>query len=219
MEKQIHSLIDIIFVTNKSSEEVSEQLKILGFYGGNIIFTGLNESASANRNYGLLKVKSDIFIMIDDDMFGFYHGWIEDLIKPMLMDETIIITSARLLNSDGSIGSMMGNNRIYNPGYYEAKKSMYKNYYRLPTACLAIRKNPVAFNCNFIGSGYEDTDYMNRINENFPDLKMVINNDCKLVHLNEQKNQGGRFFAYNKKYYLTLYPDDTTVLHQKDWTK
>lgn len=212
-------MVDIIFVTNKDKQENYHQLKNIKYSDDiNIIYTGLNASASINRNHGLSRVTSDIFIMLDDDIYGFYHGWAEELIKPMLMDETIIITSARLLKPDGSFGFMMGDNKIQSPGVHEAKPSFYNKYKRLPTACLAIRKNDLIFDINFVTCGYEDTDYMNRINENYPDLKLVINNNCKLVHLNNMTKQGGKYFTHNKKYYLSKYPDDPEVKNQRDWT-
>lgn len=214
--------MDIVLVTNKTKTDMVVKIKNLCSTLGdnhNLIYTGLRGSASMNRNYGLARVSSEIFVMIDDDVEGFYKGWVEDLISPMEEDESIIVTSARLMDRNGKQGPMMGNNRVLGKGVSAASVSGYKGYTRVPTACIAIRNNPLLFDENFIGSGYEDTDYFNRINIIFPDKKIMINNYCELVHLNEQKNQGGEYFEHNKKYYLSLYPDDTTVINQKDWTK
>ncbi len=181
-----------------------------------LVFTGLNSSASINRNYGIKNSSSDIFIMLDDDIDNFYEGWVEDLISPMLLDESIIITSARLVKLDGSYAFMMGDNRIYEEGVYKARVGRYKGYTRVPTACLAIRRNRVLFDERFIGSGYEDTAFMNEINVLYPDRKIMINNSCRVVHHHEQKNQGGKYWEHNKKHYLSLYPDDQSVINQGD---
>ena len=37
--------------------------------------------------------------------------------------------------------------------------------------------------------------------EKYPDKKFVINNECRLVHNNEKKNQGGRYWNHNKLYF------------------
>lgn len=214
--------MDIIFVTNQKSEGWERRYDALRKTVSNfdhVIFTGLDASASVNRNVGLDKVKSDILIMIDDDIEGFYEGWIDDLTRPMWGSNKIACVSARLLNSDKSPGSMMGNNNIYTKGYHLAMRSGYKDYFRLPTACLALRKNRLRFDEGYIGSGYEDTDFLNNTNKYYPkDYEFFINNDCALVHLNEQKSQGGKFWEHNKKYYLSKFPDDSSVINQTDWT-
>lgn len=214
--------MDIILVTNKKPTKMMPKLKILDdtVEGREfLIYSGIDASASVNRNHGLDRVESDIFIMMDDDIDGFYSGWVNDLVTPMLKDESIIVTSARLLKEDGTKGFMMGDNKNYSPGVHEAEKTTYKGYYRIPTACLAIRKNDLRFDEGFIGSGYEDTDFLNRLNVAFPHMKMVINNDCQLIHYNNMTKQGGQYFEHNKKYYLSKYPDDHTVINQQDWTK
>jgi len=209
--------MDIILVTNNNKFDTTEIEESISDEH-NLIFTGLDASASVNRNKGLSEVKSEIYIMMDDDMQGFYEGWVEDLIKPMLHNQMILITSARLLNTNGTMGHMMGDNKVFEKGTYDASPSTYRGYTRIPTACLALRKNSLRYNEEFIGSGYEDTDYMNRINMHFKHTRIMINNDCKLIHNNIQQNQGGKYFAHNKALYLSLYPDDTTVTNQVDWT-
>lgn len=214
--------MDIILVTNKRKTEMVSKIKqICGTVSEdhNLIYTGLDGSASVNRNYGMSKVVSDIYIMMDDDIEGFDDGWVEILVKPF-NDENVAVVSARLINKNGANGHMMGDNRIYREGVYETKRSSYKNYMRIPTACIALRKdNNLQFDSGFIGSGYEDTDYMNRLSKLFPEKRAVINNHCKLIHHNEEKNQGEGYFQHNKKYYLSLYPDDHTAINQKDWTQ
>lgn len=214
-------ILDIIFVTYKRREDVEEALSELLRYsnGCRLIFTGREAPASVNRNVGLAQAQSDIVIMIDDDMAGFYDGWTDDLVAPLLSNPEIVLTSARLLNPDGSLGPCLGANGLATSGVVEAKK-FGSGWYRLPTACVAIRKAAAAikFDEGFIGSGYEDTDWMNRLTAAFPDKKMILNNDCKLVHYHQAKKQGGTYFAHNKARYLAKWPDDTAVQRDTDWT-
>ena len=213
-------MIDIIFVTHKTDEATMQRFEevraSLDPLKHSLIFTGQPASASINRNYGLAIAQSDIIVMLDDDMRGFYEGWVDDLIKP-LEDDRVILVSARLLNPDGSIGSCMGAGGLPVEGVCEANRSAYRGYFRLPTACIAFRKNPLRFNEGFVGSGYEDSAFMNDLCVRYPGKIFVVNNNCKLIHENRQVRQGGKFWEHNHKLYMSLYPDDETVKSQKDW--
>lgn len=216
-------MIDIILVSNKTEDQLKKniiQIKENTPEDYNLILTGTPFSASKNRNIGLAKVKSGIFIMLDDDIFGFYKGWLPELVRPLLNSEKVIIGSARLIKEDGSLSFMMGGKieKRHEP-IQEVERVKFNNYYRVTTACLAIRRNPILFDENFIGSGFEDTDYMNRINESYPNHKMVINNSCRLIHMNNKTNQGDFFFSKNKEYYMSKYPGDKATSLQNDWTK
>jgi hypothetical protein len=213
--------LDIIFVTNKKSEGWEKRLDDLDksiASTDNIIFTGLDASASVNRNFGLDKVVTKEFIMLDDDIEGFHPTWTDRFAQHMWYNEKIVCMTARLLNPDGSWGPMMGNNNDYTSRHARAGKSGYNGYTRLPTACLILKKNHLRYDEGYIGSGYEDTDMMNQLNILYPDGEFHINNDVKLTHLNEQKSQGGKFFDHNKEHYLSKYPDDPSVQNQTDWT-
>jgi hypothetical protein len=186
----------------------------------NIISTGLRESASRNRNYGLSKLHPDteIFIMVDDDITGFYADWVDKLVLPLKYTPEIVVVTARLLNPDGSVGPCMGAEGLPTEGsVIPALKSQFYGYYRLPTACLAVRNNPIRFDEGFIGSGYEDTAWCNEVSKAFPGSYFAINNECRIIHRNERKRQGGKYFNHNKKRYLELFPDDAQVIHQTDW--
>jgi len=214
--------IDIIYVTHKEMDEEKRKEIENNTPEAHVLIPTcqLGKSASINRNYGLENSTSEIFVMMDDDITGFYPGWLTDLVKPLIDNNTIIIASIRCLDKHRRIGSMMCTSGIpYDSGIYETKLCGYKNYKRVPTACLAIRKNDVRFDENFIGSGYEDTAFCNYISMIYPQKRIVINNNCKLIHLNEMQNQGGVYWEHNKNYYLSLFPDDTTIQRQTDWTK
>lgn len=217
--------IDIMLVTHKRSRDMVTKVKeIIENINPDepcdlLVTSQIGQSASINRNWGLNNMKSDIFVMMDDDITGFYPGWLTDLVQPMIDDESILISTIRCLNPDGSIGPMMCCNGIpHDTGIHDVKPCSYKKYKRFPTACIAIRKNDVRFDEGFKGSGYEDTCYGNQISQMYPDYRIVINNNCKLIHLNNMANQGGEFFEHNKKRYLKLFPDDDSAKRQQDWT-
>jgi hypothetical protein len=221
------NLIQVTIVTHRP---VSEAEKLITEIKTNtlephfvLVTSRIRESASINRNYALKvaeKNNAPAIVMLDDDITGFYQGWLTDLVQPMIDDNKIIIASARLLNKDRTQGPMMHCGSIPNTiGVFEVPGCHYKGFSITPTSCIAIRKNDVRFDEGFKGSGYEDTHYMFCINEAYPDYKIVLNNNCKLVHLNEMKNQGGKYWEHNKKHYLSLRPDDKAVLNQTDWTR
>ena len=131
-----------------------------------------------------------------------------------------MVVAPRLLDKNRKIGHMMGSAKCpSDKGVHDVERFRYKNYQRLPTALIAFRKTHVRFDEGFVGSGYEDTAWMNEMNIAYPNKRMVINNECRLIHINEEKGQGGANFEHNKAHYLKLYPDDPTVVSQQDWTK
>ena len=196
--------IDIIIPSIKKFKEYKEisNIKSTRKSCGNIIFTGLRKSAAKNRNYGLDKSKAEIIIMIDDDITGFYYGWDIDLTKPLVEDKEIVMISSRLLNSDGTIGHMMLP-KEKGPEYYDLSKDIIEiKRKRLLTACIAIRKNNLRYDEKFIGSGFEDDDYCKRLAIEYPYGKFLINNKCKIIHLNERKNQLDKYWRKNQKYFI-----------------
>ena len=154
-------------------------------------------SASVNRNDCLNSVSSDIVIMLDDDMTGFFTNWDKILIEPLLVDSDIYLVSARLMDKNGSPGAMMHNNNNYAPGWYPPKAKF------VPTSCIAFRRSEIRFDEMYVGSGWEDTDWCRQLDLKFPLGKVVINNNCRLTHLNEMKNQHGENWEKNKTYYTS----------------
>lgn len=143
-------------------------------------------SAAYNRNYCLERALGEIIIMVDDDITGFFPGWNEVLIKPLLADDSISIVSARLTNPDGTNAPMM----------YDGTP-----FKIVPSSAIAFRKNPLRFDENYLGGGFEDTDFCKQMESAYPDKRTLINEDCRLVHLNEKKNQG--FMGQNRKYFVS----------------
>lgn len=198
-------MISILIPTCKTENEINQQIQdieatTISKY--EIIYSCTKNSASVNRNICLNKASYDIIIMMDDDISGFFHGWDMELIKA-LDSPDVILASARLLNSSKDIGFMMGDTGDTTSALVTAIK--------VPTACVTFKKNILRFDENFIGSGFEDDDFLKQMNQLFPDKRIVINNDCKLIHLNEMKNQQGSFWEHNKNYFYSKYPSEPHV--------
>jgi len=186
---------DIIIPTCKTEQEVLPMISDLMFCSrpNTVIYTCEPVSAAKNRNIGLSRSTSEIVIMCDDDISGFYTGWAKDMIMPLLISPDIIYVSARLLNLDGSLQNVMGGREdITNPVI---------DVPTAPSACVAFRKTPVGFDEAYIGSGWEDTDFVRQLKMIQPHGRIVINNLVKLVHKNEMKNQLGENFQKNRAYY------------------
>ena len=186
---------DIIIPTFKTPEEVSPLVcDVEGFsYGCHVIATCCPGSAAMNRNYGLKEAQTDIVIMIDDDTAGYYDGWWEQMIRPLEEDPDIVMVSARLLKVDGSAGHMMFLGNISADYLTEVP--------RCATACIAFRNDGLRFDEKFEGSGFEDDDFCAQQFKKYPNAKTVINNRCRIIHLNEQKNQCGAIWEKNKAYF------------------
>lgn len=162
----------------------------------NYIATGFNASAAANRNMGIheaMKTDNPYIIMIDDDIGGFYPGWQKDLCAPF-EDLDVRLSSARLINLDGTLSEMMGTPADLSKKllYLKPINAYGKRFKTIPSAAIAFRKKDIAdirFNYDFIGSGFEDTHFCWQLNQKYPNCEMVVNNECKLIHYHEMKNQ------------------------------
>ena len=159
----------------------------------NIILSGANVSAATNRNYCLHIAKKETVIMIDDDITGFYCGWAESLIESVT--DSVCVVSARLMTSSGAYGTMMD---VEPPSWPHKKVEIVKC---VPTAAIAFVNDGLMFDQNFIGSGFEDTDWMIRKLIKYPEKDIVVNNTVQLVHINEAKNQTGAYWKANEAYY------------------
>ena len=164
-----------------------------------ILFSCQNASASINRNWVLSHAKGDLIIMVDDDMKGFFPGWIDLLIKPF-EDINVVMSSARLMTKDGNLGFMIGLNQgtqIQNGNLIDIKSKV------VPSACICIRKNESRYDENFIGCGFEDTDYCIRLCQEYPNGKIIVVDNCRLIHLQEMKNETGVFWNKNRETFFS----------------
>lgn len=188
---------DIIIPTCRDvqSDEINELTWSLFYLNrdSKIIVTGIPDSAAVNRNAGLNESTSEYVVMCDDDISGFYSGWAEELIMPLLVSPDIIYVSARLCNPNGTLQVVMG-------GRYDTETPII-DVSSAPSACVAFRKTDLRFDENFIGSGWEDTDFVRQLKQRFPHGRIVINNLVRMRHKNEMKNQLGENYQKNRDYY------------------
>jgi hypothetical protein len=187
--------VDILVPSNRDVNEVKcllDNIKEFRSIPGQLIFTGEDVSAARNRNIALKKAKSEIVIMLDDDITGFFPGWDLCLISPFLVVNNINIISARLMNQDGTLGNMTGNS--------EDSTSFIAEVNRVPSACIALKKDDIYFDEKYIGSGFEDTDFCMARKNKYSDSIFAINNYCRLIHLNAMQNQVINFRT-NREYY------------------
>ena len=197
--------IDIIIPTLKPlSSEVKSQIDEIEantLLPHKIIATCQPLSAAQNRNLGLDIAQSKIVIMLDDDITGFWKGWATELIKPLLEDKMIYVVSARALKPDLTPGPMCGvvegEFEVDEKGYIFISK---RKDVVLPSMAIAFRNTDIRFDETYKGSGYEDTDYYFSLAKKYPNCKFVVNNNCKLVHLHEKKNQD-KNFIFNRDYF------------------
>ena len=197
---------DIIVPTCKSAEAVAPLMSDMqGFsLGCRTMATCRPLSAAANRNIGLDWARSSIIIMLDDDICGFGScpEWWKKMIQPLIDDKTIVVVSARLLNPDQGFGPMM---------FAGNRDTPLTDVPRVPTACIAFRNDGTRLDDGtlmdslnqegFIGSGFEDDDFCARLAEKYPKGRFVINNDVRLIHFNEMKNQANEYWRHNKSYF------------------
>ena len=153
------------------------------------------DSAAVNRNCCLRLMKNHVGIMLDDDITGFYPGWEEQLVAP-LDDHSVIMVSARLLNLDGTFGDTCSRCLLSTPERIPIKPGPYSI---LPTAAIAFRNFGILFDEGYVGSGFEDSDWCFEHHKQYPDGVFIQSNECRLIHLNEMKNQKGFNWAANKE--------------------
>jgi len=192
---------DIIIPTNRYIDELTDIIKDIkantDMSKYNLIVTCLQVSAATNRNYGLIQANSEKVIMLDDDISGFYPGWADDMLKPL--KDNVMMVSARLMNIPDEVGVMMDIkpdltkplqvvNTFYDIKDSETDKTVPVK--AVPSACIAFYNDrEVYFDEGYIGAGFEDTDICFQMCCKYPEKQIVINNECKLIHKNEMKNQ------------------------------
>jgi len=193
--------VDIIIpsckrVDNPQVIQQLEHIKKTRVTPGQIIFTGIKQSAAVNRNAGLLRAQTQIVIMLDDDITDFTPGWDLRLVTPLLENPELMIVSARFREKSGGWHDVMGNVLNYDAPYVHTLHNL------TPTATIAFRKSDIKFDETYIGSGYEDTDFCLQMQQKFPRKKVAIVNLCVLTHLHEAKEQHIHI-PVNRKYFQT----------------
>lgn len=181
------NIVSIVIPTIKTEKEITgliSEIKNTVAYKLDLIIVSGMRSASVNRNIGMERAKSKFVIMCDDDTEAYPDGWDRDLIDALKHTGASMV-GARLLNSDGSLQLTNNRNLDVSEDFIEVRTMI--------TACCAFRNIALRFDENYIGAGYEDTDFCKQLGGKF-----FIANRVKIIHRNESKNQ---FNEQNRHYF------------------
>jgi len=175
-----------------------------------VIASCIEGSASQNRNECLRHLAMDeIAVMLDDDIRGFYDGWLEELTEPMRTVPDCLAVSARLLKPTGEFAQTCSRRMERWP---ELLPVVPNRVSVMPTAAIAFRFVGAMFDENFRGSGFEDGDWFLASLALRPTMRCYQSNVCRLIHLNEQKNQR-EHWIYNRDYIRQKWPHGAPVQH------
>lgn len=196
------SPIDIIIPTLRTPEEVAPLVAEIERTAGlpvRVYATCTRASASVNRNLGLDWAESEIVFQVDDDTSEYPDGWVAKMVSVMDEHPECVMCSAQLkVPGTATPSFMMGGFRPKRAGISAAAER------KLPTACVAVRRNQLRFNEGFIGSGFEDDLYCWELRQMYPSGTFLICHDVWVGHANERKKQTGPHWEANKALFLKL---------------
>lgn len=222
----------ILIPTCRSYDEIRPQIEAIRAVTTpepEIIVSCLKASASVNRNHCLDRVEvGEIAVMIDDDISGFYPGWIEDLTWPFGGADgcdhedpdnsglcircqspqefwNTVMVSARLLNTDGSFGPTCS--MCYDATPEEIILRPKRSHCIMPTAAIAFLHRGHKFMESMIGSGWEDNAWAAEYVDADKYAVFIQSNRCRLVHFNEAKNQRGAAWEHNRQEFFKRWPN------------
>ena len=196
--------ISIVVPTFRTPAEVAPLVEEIQRTSGyvdhaNIIVTGLQASASVNRNAGLDAATSHIIVMTDDDCTGFPMGWASKLVDVMNQRPQCQMVSARLMAPNGQFGPMLGWAGNHNSGVHVTPER------KLVTACCAVRRSAHRFDEALIGSGFDDDCFSALLRMAYPDCEFCVHCGIQVCHLNRMTNQHGKFWDHNRRVYESLW--------------
>jgi len=190
--------VDIVIPTCKPEEQIAGlKAEILSMAGMpcRVFATCLDAAAARNRNAGLDWAETAIVLMVDDDICKLPFGWAKRMVQVMEEHPHCQMASPRLMRFDGRFGIMSGLPRNDQRGCEVLPAR------ELCTACVAIRKTILRFDEQYIGSGFEDNDFCRQLAKENEGAEFICIHDLQVVHRNEMKNQGGKFWEANQAYY------------------
>lgn len=189
--------------------DIIEPIRRIGHHFSSINIASSKSSAAVNRNEALKMARSDknatVCVMIDDDIRGFYFNW-EINLTYLVRSCLVKIAAARLITKDGNLAPQLGARAEDLKNYYPALWTRHDGQ-TLPIVCsaaIAFRlADGIDFDTRYVGASYEDTDFCMQYRAKYPDGLVVIEPNCKLIHLGECKGygQGGSNVQVNKKYF------------------
>ena len=216
-------MIDILIPTCKEYEQVQPLINEINRHTlePHRIFASCQPmSASINRNLCHENAQSDIIVSMDDDITGFYAGWLSQLVSMLRDNDNYIWVSARYVDKNKQVIHQM------HCGHSLDKPVTIASDDKCPSACIAYRKemfdrvkkdkslpNNKPYDEALKGSGFEDDDICIILKRYYSDKVFAVNNECRLIHTNEMKNQKGVNWELNKKHMYSKYPNHPRVWH------
>jgi len=195
-------MTDIIIPTYLAADAVESLVAEIKRTAGcpvNVIATCQKASASVNRNYGLEHSTSDPLLMVDDDVYGFSQGWAAHMIRVMEEYPDCVMLTAELMRPDGKPGFCMGDPIRGGTGVSVVPAR------KLPTPCVAVRKDELRYDEHLLGSGFDDNDICEQLRRKYPNGIWLICHDVRVIHKNEMKNQRGPYWDRNRAYMILKY--------------
>ena len=185
--------ISIIIPTIKIEKEIVgliSEIKGSVVHELELIIASGKRSVAVNRNIGMERAKGEFIIMCDDDVQDFPYGWDRDLIDALKQTKASMV-GARLLNLNGTLQETNYRNFDLSKDFIEVETMI--------TACCAFRNTALRFDENYIGWGWEDSDFCKQLGGKF-----FVINTVKVMHRNEEKNPLGskKQVAKNRIYFL-----------------
>lgn len=169
----------------------------------NLILVSRSQSAAKNRNYGMERAKSPYVIMCDDDIEALPPAWNRRLINILKENREILAVSARLMLPGGRPGPNTANN-------YDLSQPLVPVEI-IPTACCVFRRTDVRFDERYIRAGWEDTDFFMQLKEKYGE-QFAIANTVRVIHLNEEKNNGGMKNLFNQQLFSRKWQKNLEVM-------
>jgi glycosyltransferase involved in cell wall biosynthesis len=196
--------VDVIVPSMRSGESLrplADRIRATAGMPCRVITTGLDASASVNRNCGLKQSAGPVVAMVDDDIeFGPESaGWLR-VFADALARPDVVMVSAQLLKPDGSFAYMTGLDDCGGTGRRMGETGVPTR--RLLTACCAFKPHGLTFDERYVGSGFEDVDFCNQLAEAVPAGVFLVCHAALAIHRNEAKNQRGEFWRRNEAAYL-----------------
>ncbi len=180
--------ISVIIPTIRKEKAIAgliNEIKGTATHMTELIVASGNGSAAQNRNIGLNRASSEFIIMCDDDTKGYALGWDIKLVETLVLLNASMV-GARLLNPNGSLQNTAYGNFDLSKDYCQVRTMI--------TAVCAFRSTKLRFDENFVGSGYEDTDFCRQLGGKFYVLNTVV-----VTHVNEHKKPND---VKNSAYYM-----------------
>lgn len=190
-------MISITIPTLKDNSDQLEELRpyLTSVHGPvELVVVTKQQSAAKNRNLCLDRASYDLIVMMDDDVYGFHEGWLDELVRPIIESpNTYSIISARFRNPltgvyQGTLGDC-GKRKPFGD-LQIAIQSRATRLQLVCSACIAFRKSAgIRFDEEYDGAVYEDTDFCMQMRVKYPQRNIAFNNQCVLEHRCEQKRR------------------------------